>query len=69
VPRNTYRPSSEGTFLVHTPITSAVRPRIQAKTQAGEISLLWLIAGRALMGLGSTLILAALIGTTLFGCA
>jgi hypothetical protein len=39
------------------------------QTQAGEISLLWLIAGRALMGLGNTLILAALIGTTLCGCA
>jgi hypothetical protein len=37
------------------------------QTQAGEISLLRLIAGRALMGLGNTLILAALIGTTLFG--
>src|SRR6476660_6929253 len=31
VPRNTYRPSSRGTFLVHTPITNADRPRIQAK--------------------------------------
>src|SRR4051812_31493064 len=30
VPRNTYRPSSRGTSLVHTPITSAARPRIQA---------------------------------------
>jgi len=31
VRRNTYRPSSRGTSRVHTPITSAVRPRIQAK--------------------------------------
>jgi hypothetical protein len=33
VPRNTYRPSSRGTSLVYTPITSAVRPRIQAKVR------------------------------------
>jgi len=31
VPRNTYRPSSRALLFIHAPITSDVRPRIQAK--------------------------------------
>jgi len=42
VPRNTYRPSSRGTSFVHTPITSAVHPRIQAKDwQDGRLDVTW----------------------------
>jgi hypothetical protein len=37
VPRNTYRPSSGGTFFIHTPITGAVGPRIQAKPESAEL--------------------------------
>ena len=34
--RNTHSPSSEGTFLIHTPLSSTVHLRIEAKGPVAE---------------------------------